>query len=61
MKLDHKEANKQFVLPLENNQRATVSYRLGSCSGMRLVHSEVPPLLRGKGFGKDLIKNKLTV
>lgn len=55
MAIIHDQENKAFVLHLEDGQKAIVNYTFDSCSGMRLVHSEVPYSLRGKGIGKKLI------
>ncbi|QDH78573.1 N-acetyltransferase [Echinicola soli] len=55
MDIIHDKTNKEFVLPLENGTKATVSYILDNASEMRLVHSEVPPALRGQGVGKELV------
>lgn len=51
----HDEENKQFILPLENEQKAIVSYTLDG-RNMRLVYSEVPTNLRGQGVGKELVE-----
>ncbi|QDH78569.1 N-acetyltransferase [Echinicola soli] len=56
MDIIHDHINKEFVLPLENGLKAKVLYTLDHCSGkMRLIHSEVPEKLRGKGAGKKLV------
>lgn len=51
----HDEENKQFILPLENDLVAIVSYTLDD-KMMRLDYSEVPYELRGQGVGKELIE-----
>ncbi|MCH5598923.1 GNAT family N-acetyltransferase [Niabella ginsengisoli] len=55
MGIIHDKINKEFVLPMENGTKAKVSYVLDNASEMRLVHSEVPLALRGKGIGKELV------
>ena len=54
-KLTHDLENKRFVLKFENNLIASVQYTIDSCIGMRLIYSEVPSELRGKGIGKELV------
>lgn len=51
----HDQDNQQFILPVENELVATVSYKLNG-KMMRLVYSEVPPVLRGQGVGKVLVE-----
>ena len=51
----HDEANKEFILSLENDLKAIVSYTLEGRK-MRLVYSEVPTSLRGEGVGKELVE-----
>ena len=55
MNIVHDSKNKKFILPLENNQEAIIKYTLDSCNGMKLIHSEVPSSMRGKGIGKELV------
>jgi len=51
----HDVENKKYILPLENDLEATVSYTLDG-KEMRLVYSEVPHVLRGQGVGKELVE-----
>ncbi len=53
--IKHDTENKQFILELENDQIATVSYTLEGRT-MHLVYSEVPPVFRGQGVGKELVE-----
>jgi predicted GNAT family acetyltransferase len=53
--ITHDEANKEFILSLENDLKAIVSYTLEGRK-MRLVYSEVPTSLRGEGVGKELVE-----
>ena len=55
MKIIHDKEKRMFILPLENEREARVVYTLDGSGGMRLVHSEVPHDLRGKGIGKKLV------
>ena len=55
MEIIHDTENRMFILPLDGTNSAKVMYSLDSCSGMRLVHSEVPMSHRGKGIGKELV------
>lgn len=51
----HDKANRQFILHLDNDLQATVSYTLND-RHMDLVYSEVPNSLRGQGVGKELVE-----
>mgnify|MGYP001100888484 CR=1 FL=1 len=51
----HDKENREFILELENDLVAKVSYSLEGKT-MRLTYSEVPPVLRGKGVGKELVE-----
>jgi predicted GNAT family acetyltransferase len=51
----HDTENREFILPLEDGLRAYVSYRLEDKT-MYLTYSEVPPVLRGHGVGKELVE-----
>lgn len=51
----HDKENQQFVLPIEEGIKAYVSYSLDDKT-MRLTYSEVPPVLRGQGIGKELVE-----
>lgn len=54
MKLIHDQEHHQFILPLDNGLEARVEY-VQDGNNLRLVHSEVPYELRGKGIGKELV------
>lgn len=49
----HKEENK-FVLEIEDGGKAFIDYEKEE-DKLHLVHSEVPPIYRGKGIGKELV------
>jgi len=51
----HDQAEKQFVLPLENNHKAFIIYRING-QQLLLTHAEVPYQLRGQGLGKELVE-----
>ncbi|MFK7784927.1 MAG: GNAT family N-acetyltransferase [Crocinitomicaceae bacterium] len=51
----HDTQNRQFILPLDDGLKAHVSYSLEGKT-MRLTYSEVPPVLRGQGVGKELVE-----
>ena len=51
----HDRENQQFILELENDLVAKVTYSLEGKT-MRLTYSEVPPVLRGQGVGKELVE-----
>ena len=55
MEIIHDLENKEFVMPIDGLNNAKVLYTLDSCLGMRLLHSEVPFELRGRGIGKELV------
>lgn len=54
MEIVHQKENKRFVLPLENGLEAFVSYRQEG-NTLKLIYSEVPNDMRGKGIGKELV------
>ena len=51
----HDKENQQFILYLPDELKAFVSYTLDGKT-MRLTYSEVPPVLRGQGIGKELVE-----
>lgn len=51
----HDTESRQFILHLPNELKAFVSYTLEGKT-MRLTYSEVPPILRGQGVGKELVE-----
>ena len=53
-KPEHDEANQLFTIKI-NEQVARVEYRMKN-GVMQLIHSEVPPSLRGQGIGNHLVK-----
>lgn len=54
-KLIHDKVDQRFILILDNNIEAYVSYKLKS-NEMDLVYSFVPSELRGQGIGKKLVE-----
>ena len=54
MALINDSKNNKFILPVEGHE-AFIDYSIKD-GHMRLVHTEVPAALRGKGVGKKLVK-----
>ena len=54
-KLIHDKVDQRFILILDNNIEAYVSYKLKS-DEMDLVYSFVPSEIRGQGIGKELVE-----
>lgn len=55
---DNRELNR-FELPIEG-ERAFLKY-VRSADAIRLIHTEVPPAFRGRGFGERLVNGALTL
>ena len=53
--LKHDENQQRYILKIENNHEAYVSYELNG-DQMKLVFSFVPNELRGQGIGKELVE-----
>lgn len=51
----HQPADNRFIVPLENEHKAIVNYELQG-ETLRLVYSEVPEALRGKGYGSVMME-----
>ena len=54
-KFMHDKENNRFILQLQNQMEASLDYTLQG-NNMRLVYSEVPLDLRGRGIGKELVE-----
>lgn len=54
MEVIHDKENRRFIMDVAG-QQARVDYILQQ-GKMRLVYSEVPPSLRGKGVGRELVE-----
>lgn len=53
--LTHNKAMNQFIIQLENDQKAFVEYEIINDKYF-LTYSEVPVELRGQGIGKELVE-----
>ena len=51
----HQPMDNRFIVPLEDEHKAVVSYELQG-EALKLVHSEVPEALRGKGYGSVMME-----
>ena len=51
----HQPVDSRFIVPLEDEHKALVNYELDGDS-LRLVYSEVPEALRGKGYGSIMME-----
>ncbi|AOE50696.1 GNAT family N-acetyltransferase [Kangiella sediminilitoris] len=51
----HQPMDKRFIVPLEDDHKAVVSYEMQG-DILKLVHSEVPEELRGKGYGSVMME-----
>ncbi len=54
MSVEHDKEHQRFIMEV-SGQQARVDYVLKE-GKMYLVYSEVPPRLRGKGIGKELVE-----
>lgn len=56
-RVTHNEVKGQFEIKLEKEPAILQYHRTGDT--LRLIHTEVPPAMRGRGLGNELVRGAL--